>query len=844
MPGEDLQRLVTQFQNEYQHTQEHLDLIEAVKAVNDYTQSLRRPDRYGRLPLVTESHKNQLRKLHRKVAKLSDALIKGPDSDELKGMVKKISSLASANYRSLAAYDPSKEQKSLATIEEETRTVTLDLSNAPAPETVGQNLSSRQVVSFLDNKGNPVTGLFTPKTEINVVETLTNAVDEIAGKAKTEKGRKLLQNLFENYRVSEGFREDQLNLARAAFIDECRKTVQDEYGADVQSMKEVDPQLIAKTIAKSSGEAGMTADDVINEIGAENLAELADRFGPQIANSGLIMVNAGIPDGSRIDSRNSAMSSVADLLGVPEVIARARPMKIIDKNGQEIEGTFMESVEGLDFNNPSADADGIDANSLVGTDGSGLKSLADLQVVDYLCGNIDRHPGNMIYKFNENQKLIDVKGIDNDCALGTKVPVKRAQNHLAPPSNMLAVSESMYNKVIALTPEELKYSLRGFGLSEEELDAAGKRLKVLQDELEKGKAHYDALDENLKYDRKYQMEIDHDIVAGAAQQGGIDDSFEFSKPDLEGEREGEEAGEKEPEKKEPEQKEPERKAPAEEKEEFHTQAFRMEHGYTRVVKDDQFYRFTPKHIAAEDNLGNKENIFSNAKYAIDTVSQRKMRLGKEYKKLQAKVTVGGDNRCLPAEQKKSRQQADAVVELLDKNSKFARSSGNYRDVERAAKAYAKFQKKLQERLEMANRENLKKKKDYRLDVEAVVGPEDLKKMKELSEKLVAAGNKYLNGKFKNGKTMDDYSDYTKTRINGVRNVVEQAQKNAVIKPYEKDAAEVNSRQAQERLSRRLGDIAEAKDLKKHKPAKKMSKEPAKDTGENKAKEQPKGPGLG
>lgn len=103
---------------------------------------------------------------------------------------------------------------------------------------------------------------------------------------------------------------------------------------------------------------------------------------------------------------------------------------------------------------------------------------------------------------------------------------------------------------------------------------------------------------------------------------------------------------------------------------------------------------------------------------------------------------------------------------------------------------------------------------YRLDLESIVTPEDLQKMQELSEKLEKAAEKYLKGKLGKGEKLEDYSPYTQGRIRTARTVVENAKKNKVIKSYEKNAAEVNAREARENLARRLGNQKEAQDIKK------------------------------
>ena len=201
---------------------------------------------------------------------------------------------------------------------------------------------------------------------------------------------------------------------------------------------------------------------------------------------------AKIPLGGRVDQRNSAMSAVADLLGMPNVVARAKPMRIIDKDGNVIEGTFMEGAKGMDPRNLPPEARTLKEDCDVNTNGKGFKDLANLQILDYVCGNHDRHEENLFYQFDANGKLCGVQGIDNDSAFGAldidrAVGKNRARNYkfLTNLGNMKAIPADTAKRVLALDENTLKYALRGYGLSEPELQAAGQRLKTLQAHLKK-----------------------------------------------------------------------------------------------------------------------------------------------------------------------------------------------------------------------------------------------------------------------------------------------------------------------------------------------------------------------
>ncbi len=759
---------------------EHGELINAISAAHFYTESLRLPDDYGRIPYVTEENKQKIMELHKAIAEQSEKVLRSrTESREVKEIVQKISALSAASYRQFAAYDPKTEKKTVATIEEDVRMLNLDLRGTPDPEKLGGNMSSRQVLSFKDENGRTVTGLFTPKVQNNSFQAVTDAFNEAAGKAAGDQGKALLENFVEKTRTKLGLSKDENFELLDRIVIQNRKKIGPK-GQERRSMKEVDSELLADFIASicSTDEKKYSKEDIINEVGAANLVELTDLLSKHIANVGINMGNGGLPDNSRTDNRNAAMSSVADLLGVPNLIARSRPMKVIDQNGNEIEGTFMAKADGMDINRPASNAGYVDETSLENTDGRGFKAVADLQVLDYICGNVDRHVGNMLYQFDKNWKFIGVQGIDNDCAFGRVVPTHKRRAHLPAPKDMIAVSESMYKKVLALTPAELKYILRGYGLSDVELDAAGQRLSVLQKELKAGKDYYDELDAN-------GIQDDSDVQE---DYGDADDSFSFSEDEAQIVK----------------------NLPDEKKEKKKLPPFKMRSGKVRIIPDDEFYRMTPAHITAAEKQGNTENHFNSAQYAAENLGKR---LGVE-EKLEGKVILGADNRIFPSEQSKARDEAGRVVNILDKRTHWYNSSGNYRAMEKAAANYEKFQKQLAERIRLANLPNVKAKKDYRLDLEAIVTPEDLEKMRTLSEKLEKATEAYLNGKLGQGQKLEDYKPYTKNRIEAAKRTLEVAKANKVIKPYEKEAAAINARRAKETMDRRLGTQREAKDIKK------------------------------
>ncbi len=239
---------------------------------------------------------------------------------------------------------------------------------------------------------------------------------------------------------------------------------------------------------------------------------------------------------------------------------------------------------------------------------------------------------------------------------------------------------------------------------------------------------------------------------------------------------------------------------------------RLQPGHVRVLKDEEFNRLTQAHIRETDETGNTENIFSIANYAVSTVSQRRRENESEYRKLEEAVTIGADNRCFLPEQKKAADQGKAWADILDRAVCWYNSSSNFLAMQKAVAEYAKFQKNLQNRLELANRAKLTEKKDFRLDLEAVVTPDDLEKMTSLAKKAKAAAEMYLDGERGKGQEPDGINSCINVRIDSAESVLQELDKVIRVRPYEKETAEMNKRRAEENLLRKTREIRAAKDI--------------------------------
>ena len=203
-----------------------------------------------------------------------------------------------------------------------------------------------------------------------------------------------------------------------------------------------------------------------------------------------IYSKAGIKNGSNITDRNCAMTRIANLLGVNDLIAESHPMTILDVSDEENklkkDGVFMATAKGISYKDVCKKEEYKDGFDHGLGFASVKKNIADMQILDYICGNIDRHLNNITYIFDVSNTLVGIQGIDNDLSMGTIDPGENKKiSHLPCLSNMFAISKSMADKVKDLTKESLEYVLKGLNLSNDEIEAAWKRTQNVKEKIKK-----------------------------------------------------------------------------------------------------------------------------------------------------------------------------------------------------------------------------------------------------------------------------------------------------------------------------------------------------------------------
>lgn len=475
--------------------------VSKLKALNKATEEQYAKDRFGLKKKYTPALHRQFVSLYEDAAKQGEILLRSLVS--FKGSpvyktIKNVQNILAADIRILRGADEktiSDGNSSLQKIMDDARMHTVDLTGTDI-EKIGGNLSSRIPFNHVTPDGKELPGVFTPKKNVDIVGGYDAIISEM---------KKLYPNVSPFY---EDFKAKGIGQVRNNLIKHNKNP--DKYSeadlllAALASLHESKPfRITTESINKAFKQCMPDTYDGFemsqrSREGRLAVRYFADRVFAHTNSCGINTGDAKIKNGSRIDCRNSAMSSVADLFGVSGLICKAVPMKVV-KDGVETEGTFMALAEGVDINNPTPASAEYDSNTKVFKNTNGLKDIADLQVIDFICGNIDRHAGNMFYKFDTSDpnprkhKFIGVMGIDNDASFGTFVPanpdVKR--NQLTPLNGMNVISESMKEKILGTSPDMLSVILRNTGLEPEQITAAGRRLQMLRDYVKKSRDRYE-----------------------------------------------------------------------------------------------------------------------------------------------------------------------------------------------------------------------------------------------------------------------------------------------------------------------------------------------------------------
>lgn len=211
-------------------------------------------------------------------------------------------------------------------------------------------------------------------------------------------------------------------------------------------------------------------------------------------------------------NRNVATSRIANLLGIGGIVEQSSTVKVKEKStGNIIKGNLMTLAKGEagasiakgevyeKMKKTESIQDRIkDAGELFAP--TVQKELSSLQVLDYICGQTDRHANNFFLEKDEKtNQYAHVHGIDNDMSFGTGVDfgalVKKTGDHQRKSSLRMVVDaegnltiphmdKQLAQNIINLSKEEVEFALEDL-IEPEAIKAAVQRLEIVQKAIHK-----------------------------------------------------------------------------------------------------------------------------------------------------------------------------------------------------------------------------------------------------------------------------------------------------------------------------------------------------------------------
>lgn len=368
------------------------------------------------------------------------------------------------------------EEIEMKDIAEKANSIHVDISGQQVSYEGGQQ-SARMPITFTDASGKKVSGYFSEYSVFDSEKEFNDFIDECSGGNKLYKeaflimaNDKKFQKLYEEGKHSVRYKnklQQLVNKKKLEGLFDSELSHISNAKKDFSSLKN-DADFSVRMFKFLKGCSGLKT------------------------KKGILSCDAGVSEGSVLESRNAAMSAMADILGVPDILARSVKMEV--KNGDKtIKGVFMEQAAGIDMKKLTDDSLLVKLEEPLQTKmtAKARRQLCDLQVLDFICGNVDRHLGNMTYITKERSDgtvyLDGVQGIDNDCAFGV-MDLNRhywGKNRMKGLVDLNYMSDGMARHIKMLTPEILKTTLRPFNLKPEQIDACYDRVVMLQNELER-----------------------------------------------------------------------------------------------------------------------------------------------------------------------------------------------------------------------------------------------------------------------------------------------------------------------------------------------------------------------
>lgn len=200
-----------------------------------------------------------------------------------------------------------------------------------------------------------------------------------------------------------------------------------------------------------------------------------------------------LKEGDNMTARNYASERVAELFGLKDLIVRNSEAMIVSEDGKKKKGFVMEEARGKTIAELKRETGegGAYPGYEIHVSGEAQKQLLNLQILDNITGQSDRHTGNYLlaYEADAEKKCLmvtKVMGIDNDFAFGMaeKLGGINTDSILNADDryDVGMMDRELYERMQAVSPELLAVQLEGV-IEPEYLEALKKRYVMVREKI-------------------------------------------------------------------------------------------------------------------------------------------------------------------------------------------------------------------------------------------------------------------------------------------------------------------------------------------------------------------------
>ncbi|MCR5099225.1 MAG: hypothetical protein K6B14_09785 [Lachnospiraceae bacterium] len=360
---------------------------------------------------------------------------------------------------------------------------------------------------------------------LSVQETVSNASVHVA---------RMLKNLKEYVGGNDKLVGDILT-AIGSSLSQLANTVREDLPKEAteQQMANADKRYVDKQVSylMGAGFAGarrfwdlFLEGDNVNMVGFEELIRGSYKKYNEYTNSEY----AEITPGAVISDRNVSTSVMAKSLGLSDIVAESKTVLLDNGDGTFAKANAMEEVKGMEFAKFLASAKL--RNCSIEYSPQALGQIFSMQVLDMICGQVDRHINNYMVTDYEKQRVTrdgkttevwvvkHIKAIDNDLAFGN---LTGRDVVFGTHSNLMGfTTKSIDANTVKYLPAEMVRRLRYYKdhpealkadftdtRSEEEIGALQSRILVVLDQIDTRTADDATADQKLVlYENEAELE--------------------------------------------------------------------------------------------------------------------------------------------------------------------------------------------------------------------------------------------------------------------------------------------------------------------------------------------------